>query len=159
MPCSLLLNSALFTSKKNHVTLKGLVGISLSGTITFVSQPAFHQEDIRWGNCPAKWYIVPCIWQWRCSNGRQRFPNSRHFTSGRQFKNPTLSWRQQSNDSRGCGQNSTNCQNKHSCGYNRFINKIKNFRIWELYLLGLFLVVNQMWTVCTFLCNTQDLLI
>lgn len=38
MPSSLLLNSELFSSYKNRVTLKGLVGIALSGTITFISQ-------------------------------------------------------------------------------------------------------------------------
>ena len=39
MPSSLLLNSELFfSSYKNHVTLKGLVGIAPSGGITFVSQ-------------------------------------------------------------------------------------------------------------------------
>jgi len=38
MPSSLLLNSELFSSYKNHVTLKGLVGISPSGAIIFVSQ-------------------------------------------------------------------------------------------------------------------------
>ena len=38
MPSSLLLNSELFSSYKNHVTLKGLVGIAQSGAITFCSQ-------------------------------------------------------------------------------------------------------------------------
>ena len=38
MPSSLLLNSELFSSYKNHVPLKGLVGISPSGAITFISQ-------------------------------------------------------------------------------------------------------------------------
>lgn len=38
MPSSLLLNSELFSSYKNHVTLKGLVGIAPSGAITFCSQ-------------------------------------------------------------------------------------------------------------------------
>ena len=38
MPSSLLLNSELFSSYKNHVTKKVLVGISPSGAITFVSQ-------------------------------------------------------------------------------------------------------------------------
>ena len=37
-PSSLFLNSELCSSYKNHVTLKGLVGISPSGAITFVSQ-------------------------------------------------------------------------------------------------------------------------
>ncbi|CAH3034981.1 unnamed protein product, partial [Porites lobata] len=38
MPSSLLLNSKLFSSYKNYVTLKGLVGIAPSGAITFISQ-------------------------------------------------------------------------------------------------------------------------
>ncbi|XP_015773752.1 PREDICTED: uncharacterized protein LOC107351963 [Acropora digitifera] len=38
MPSSLLLNSELFRSYKNHVTLKALVGISPGGAITFISQ-------------------------------------------------------------------------------------------------------------------------
>lgn len=38
MPSSLLLDSELFSSYKNHVTLKGLVGIAPSGGITFISQ-------------------------------------------------------------------------------------------------------------------------
>lgn len=42
----------------------------------------------------------------------------------------------------------------------RAINKIKNFRIWNgVVPLSLFSVVNQMWTVCAFLCNAQDPLI
>ena len=38
MPGSLLLNSRLFSSYKNHTTVKGLVGITPSGAITFLSQ-------------------------------------------------------------------------------------------------------------------------
>ena len=38
MPSSFLLNSELFSSYKNHVTLKGLFGIAPRGAITFVSQ-------------------------------------------------------------------------------------------------------------------------
>ena len=38
IPSSFLLNSELFSSYKNHVTLKGLVGIAPSGAITFISQ-------------------------------------------------------------------------------------------------------------------------
>ena len=38
MPSSPPLNSKLFSSNKNHVILKGLVGISPSGAITFSSQ-------------------------------------------------------------------------------------------------------------------------
>ena len=38
MPKSLRFNSELFSSNKNHTTLKGLVGISPGGAITFISQ-------------------------------------------------------------------------------------------------------------------------
>ena len=38
MPKSLRFNSELFSSYKNHTTLKGLVGISPGGAITFISQ-------------------------------------------------------------------------------------------------------------------------
>ena len=38
MPQSLHLNSELFSSCKNHTSLKGLVGISPGGAITFISQ-------------------------------------------------------------------------------------------------------------------------
>jgi len=38
MPSSLLLNSKLFSSYKNHTTLKGLIGISPAGHITFISK-------------------------------------------------------------------------------------------------------------------------
>ena len=42
----------------------------------------------------------------------------------------------------------------------RAINKIKNFLIWKGEIpLCLFSFVNQMWSVCAFLCNTQDPLI
>ena len=115
MPSSLLLNSELFSSYKNHVTLKGLVGISPSGAITFVSQlytGSISDQEIvlRSG------LLSPSIWWWGFSDGRQRFSKSRHFTPGCKFKHPTLSWRQQSDVSRGRGQNSTNCQCENSCG-------------------------------------------
>ena len=38
MPSSLLLNSELFSSYKNYATLKGLIGVSLAGHITFISE-------------------------------------------------------------------------------------------------------------------------
>ena len=42
----------------------------------------------------------------------------------------------------------------------RAINKIKNLHIWDRIVpLRLFHTVNQMWSVCAFLCNTHDPLI
>ena len=38
MPSSLQLNSSLFSSYKNHTTLKGLIGIAPLGAITFISE-------------------------------------------------------------------------------------------------------------------------
>lgn len=38
MPSSLLTNSELFSSYKNHQTLKALIGIAPSGAITFISE-------------------------------------------------------------------------------------------------------------------------
>ena len=38
MPSSLLLNTELFSSDKNHTTLKGLIGIAPNGAVTFTSQ-------------------------------------------------------------------------------------------------------------------------
>ena len=39
----------------------------------------------------------------------------------------------------------------------RVMNKIKNFHIWGSVLpLNLFGIVNQMWSVCAFLCIIQD---
>ena len=38
MPSSLLINTELFSSYKNHQTFKALVGISPSGAITFISE-------------------------------------------------------------------------------------------------------------------------
>ncbi len=38
LPSSRLLNSRLFSSYKNHTTVKGLVGLEPSGIITFLSQ-------------------------------------------------------------------------------------------------------------------------
>ena len=52
MPSSLQLNWELFSAYKNHTTLKGLVGISPSGAVTFRSQlytaSISNREIVRW---------------------------------------------------------------------------------------------------------------
>ena len=42
----------------------------------------------------------------------------------------------------------------------RAINRIKNYKIWSgVVPLSSFGLVNQMWSICAFLCNAQDKLI
>ena len=49
MPSSLQLNGELFSNYKNHTTLKGLIGISPGGAITFISQ--LYTGSVSPGNC------------------------------------------------------------------------------------------------------------
>ena len=63
MPSSLLLNSELFSSYKNHVTLKGLaraITLGASGG-HHLCKPALYRQYIRSRNCAAKWSIDPGI--------------------------------------------------------------------------------------------------
>ena len=53
MPSSLLLNSRLFSSYKNHTTVKGLVGIAPSGAITFLSE--LYRGSISDRDCGKMW--------------------------------------------------------------------------------------------------------
>ena len=53
MPSSLLLNSRLFRSYKNHTTVKGLVGIAPSGAITFLRE--LYRGSISDRDCGKVW--------------------------------------------------------------------------------------------------------
>ena len=56
MPSSLHLNGELFSNYKHHTTLKGLIGISPGGAITFISQ--LHTGSISdKGNSSKKWIV------------------------------------------------------------------------------------------------------
>lgn len=157
MPSSLLLNSELFSSYKNHVTLKGLVGISPSGAITFVSQ-------LYTGSISDREIVL------RSGLLSQAFDDGDSVMADKGFQvqdilplgvslniPPFLGGNSQMS-----AEDVVRTQQIASVRIHveRAINKIKNFRIWEgVVPLSLFGVVNQMWTVCAFLCNTQDPLI
>lgn len=157
MPSSLLLNSELFSSYKSHVTLKGLVGIAPSGGITFISQ-------LYTGSISDREIVL------RSGILSQSFDDgdSEMADKGFQIQDilpldvnltipPFLG-----SDAQMSPEDVVRTQQIASLRIHveRAINKIKNFRIWNgVVPLSLFSVVNQMWTVCTFLCNTQDLLI
>ena len=157
MPSSLLLNSELFSAYKNHVTLKGLVGIAPSGGITFVSQ-------LYTGSISDREIVL------RSGILSQSFDDGDSVMADKGFQiqdilplgvdlniPPFLG-----SDAQMSAEDVVRTQQIASLRIHveRAINKIKNFRIWNgVVSLSLFSVVNQMWTVCAFLCNTQDPLI
>lgn len=157
MPSSLLLNSELFSSYKNHVTLKGLVGISPSGAITFVSQ-------LYTGSISDREIVV------RSGLLSQAFDDGDSVMADKGFQiqdilplgvtlniPPFLG-----GDSQMSAEDVVRTQQIASLRIHveRAINKIKNFRIWQRVVpLSLFGVVNQMWSVYAFMCNVHDPLI
>ena len=157
MPSSLWLNSELFSSYKNHVTLKALVGIAPSGAITFVSQLytgsiSDREIVIRSGFLSQKLEDGDTVMADKGFQIEDLLPlgvklNIPPFLGG---------------DSQMSAEDVTRTQQiaRVRIHVERAINKIKNFRIWEGVLpLSLFGVVNQMWSVSAFLCNCQDPLI
>lgn len=157
MPSSLLLNSKLFSSYKNHVTLKGLVGIAPSGAITFISQ-------LYSGS------ISDCEIVEQSGFLKLEFDNGDTVMADKGFTiedllplgvtlniPPFLG-----SNSQMTAEDVIKTQEIASVRVHveRAINKIKNFHLWDSVVpLSLFGVVNQMWSVCAFLCNIQDPLI
>jgi alcohol dehydrogenase YqhD (iron-dependent ADH family) len=153
MPSSLLLNSELFSSYKNHVTLKALVGIVPSGAITFISQ-------LYAGS------ISDCEIVIRSGFLSQAFDDGDSVMADKGFQiqdilplgvslniPPFLG-----GDSQMSAEDVIKTHQIASLRIyvERAINKIKNFHIWDSVIpLSMFGVVNQMWSVCAFLCNTH----
>lgn len=157
MPSSLLLNSELFSSYKNHVTLKGLVSISPSGAITFISQ-------LYTGSISDQEIVI------RSGFLSQKFENGDTVMADKGFQiADILPLGVKLNIPPFLGANTQMSaedvvQTQQIAGLRihveKAINKIKNFLIWKGEIpLCLFSVVNQMWSVCAFLFNTQDPLI
>ena len=157
MPSSLVLNSELFSSYKNHVTLKGLVGIAPSGAITFISR-------LYTGSISDREIVL------RSEFLSLKFDDGDSVMADKGFQiKDILPLGVKLNIPPFLGGNSqmsaedvirTQQIASVRIHVERAINKIKNFLIWKGEVsLSLFGVVNQMWSVCAFLCNGQDPLI
>ena len=154
MPSSLLLNSRLFSSYKNHTTLKGLIGIAPSGAITFTSQ--LYTGSISDREIVERSGILDLPF----SEGDDIMADKGFTIEDLLPLGVTL------NIPPFLGQAAqmspedvvkTQVIAALRIHVERAINKIKNFHIWDRVTpLSLFPVINQMWAVCTFLCNVQD---
>lgn len=157
MPSSLLLNSKLFSLYKNHVILKGLVGIAPSGAITFISQlysGSISDREIveRSGFLKLEFDKGDTVMADKGFTIEDLLPLGVNLNIP-----PFLGLYTQMR-----AQDVVKTQEIASIRIHieRAINKVKNFHIWDSVVpLSLFGVVNQMWSVCAFLCNMHDPLI
>lgn len=154
MPSSLLLNSRLFSSYKNHTTVKGLIGIAPSGAITFTSQ-------LYTGSISDREIVERSgILDLPLSEGDDVMAD-KGFTIqdllplGVSLNIPPFLGQEQQMSPEDVVK--TQVIAALRIHVERAINKIKNFHIWDKVIpLTLFPVINQMWSVCAFLCNVQD---
>lgn len=153
MPSSLRLNSELFSSYKNHPTLKCLVGITPGGAFSFVSQLyTGHISDreivLRSGFLDMLFENGDSVMADKGFTIQDLLPpgiglNMPPFLGSQEQMNPEDVLKTQTIASL-------------RVHVERAINKIKNFHIWDSIIpLNLFGIVNQMWAVCAFLCNLQ----
>ena len=154
MPSSLLLNSELFSSYKNHTTLKGLIAISPAGHISFISQlytGSISDREIteRSGFLDLSFEANDSVMADKGFTIQDLLPVGVSLN-----KPPFLG-----SSAQMPAEDVVKTQEIASLRIHveRAINKIKNFHIWDgvvpLSLLG---IVNQMWTICAHLCNVQD---
>lgn len=157
MPSGLLLNSEMFSSYKNHVTFKGLVGIAPNGAITFVSQ-------LYTGSISDREIVT------RSGFLDLKFDDGDSVMADKGFTiDDILPLGVTLNIPPFLGENaqmskedviSTQQIASVRIHIERATNLIKNYHIWDgevpLSLIGL---VNQMWSVCAFLANARDPLI
>lgn len=153
MPSSLQLNGELFSSYKHHTTLKGLVGISPGGAITFVSQlysGSISDKEIvtRSGFLDLPFDDKDCVM------ADKGFTIEDVLPLGVSLNLPPFLGQ----DSQMSPEDVIKTQEIASLRIHieRAINKIKNFHIWDKVIpLHQFGIVNQMWAVCAILCNAQ----
>ena len=157
MPGSLLLNGELFSSYKNHTTLKGLIGIAPSGAITFISQ-------LYTGSISDREIVIRRGFLYQAFVDGDTVMADKGFTIqdllplGTTLNIPPF-----------LGQNSqmgaedvirTQQIASVRIHVEGAINRIKNYNIWSgVVPLSSFGLVNQMWSICAFLCNAHDKLI
>ena len=154
MPKSLHLNSELFSSYKNHTTLKGLVGISPGGAITFISQ-------LYTGHISDREIVT--------RSGFLNLPFDRGDTvvadNGFTVEDllplgvslnilPVLENKGQMSPEEVVETHSITSLHIY---VERGINKVKSFHLWDsIGPFTMFGVVNQMWSVCAMLYNFQQ---
>jgi len=147
-------NSELFSSYKNHTTLKCLIAISPAGHISFISQiytgSIFDREITeRSGFLNLPFDASDSVMADTGFTIQDLLPvgvslNIQPFL-GSYVQMPA--------------EDVVKTQEIASLRIHveRAINKVKNFHIWDSIVpLSLFDIVNQMWTVCAHLCNVQD---
>lgn len=154
MPSSLLLNSELFSSYKNHTTLKALVGISPKGFITFIGQLYTGSISDREMVERSGFLSLPFS-EGDTVMADKGFTIEDILPLGVALNIPPfLGMADQMS-----GEDVIATQEIASLRIHieRAINKIKNFQIFDgVVPLSQFGVVNQMWCVCAMLCNMQD---
>ncbi|XP_078377811.1 uncharacterized protein LOC144660965 [Oculina patagonica] len=153
MPSSLQLNGELFSSYKNHTTLKGLVGISPGGAVTFISQ-------LYTGSISDREIVRRSGFLELPFDDKDSIMADKGFTIqdllplGVTLNLPPFLGA----SSQMAAEDVVKTQEIASLRIHieRAINKIKNFQIWDrvvpLHQMGM---VNQMWAVCAFCCNAQ----
>ena len=153
MPSSLQLNGELFSNYKHHVTLKGLIGISPGGAITFISQ--LYTGSISDREIVARSGFLDLPFKDNDSVMADKgFTIQDLLPLGVSLNIPPFL----GSSSQMPAEDVVKTQEIASLRIHveRAINKIKNFHIWDgvipLHQLGL---VNQMWSVCAILCNAQ----
>ena len=154
MPSSLLLNSELFSSYKNHTTLKALVGISPKGFFTFIGQlytGSISDREIveRSGFLNLPFSVGDSVMADKGFTIEDILPLGVSLNIP-----PFLGMSDQMS-----AEDVILTQEIASLRIHieRAINKVKNFRIFDRVIpLSQFGVVNQMWCVCAMLCNFQD---
>ena len=154
MPSSLLLNSRLFSSYKNHTTLKGLIGIAPSGAITFISE--LYAGSISDREIVEKSGILDLPFnEGDDVMADKGFTVEDLLTLGVSLNIPPFLGQSLQMPAEDVVK--TQVIASLRIHIERAINKIKNFHIWDrITQLTSFPLVNQMWTVCSFLCNVQN---
>ena len=154
MPSSLLLNSELFSSYKNHTTLKGLIAISPAGHISFISQ--LYTGSISDREITERSGFLDLSFEANDSVMADKgFTIQDLLPVGVSLNIPPFL----GSSAQMPAEDVVKTQEIASLRIHveRAINKIKNFHIWDgVVPLSLFGIVNQMWTVCAHLCNVQD---
>ncbi|XP_068687825.1 uncharacterized protein [Montipora capricornis] len=154
-PSSLVLHSETFSSYKSHTTFKGLIGISPSGHITFVSQLyagsiSDREITVRSGFLKLPFAVGDIV---MADKGFTISDLLEPMGVGLNIP-PFVGSRSQQNPSEVIATQEIASERIH---VERAINKVKNFQLFnQVVPLSLAGSLNQMWTVCAILTNLQN---